>query len=81
MPVVFDRKDDHVLGAGLRRDPNLAALGEFHGVGQEIPENLRDFSFVGLHRGDAGRRVENQRHRVVIDHRPNRSLQALEERP
>ena len=49
---VGDRERDRALGTvGDHRDPDLAPLGELQGVGDEVPQDLRDLGLVGPERG------------------------------
>ena len=52
MPVSLTEKMTMSSGPDCARDPDLAVLGEFHGVGEEIPQDLGDLSLVGLERRD-----------------------------
>ena len=46
MPLSLTEKMTMSSGSVAGRDPDLAALGEFHGVREEIPQDLGDLSFV-----------------------------------
>src|SRR5262249_4262160 len=61
------------------RDPDLAALGEFERVGDEVAEDLRNLRFVGHQLGNVVRGVEDQLDRRTRQQRPQRAAQAAEQ--
>ena len=61
IPLSLTEKMSDVAGTMLNADADLPALGEFHGVRQEVPQDLADLSFIGAHGQRVGRAARRSR--------------------
>ena len=58
------------LGSGADRQPDLSALGELEGVGQQVAEHLLEALLVGEQgRGHAGRHLGGEREGLLLRYR------------
>ena len=79
MPVSATEKTTSPFSGHARRHPHLSTLGELQRVGDEIPEDLRDFAFVGKHRRDVIHIFEYQIDGLIQQQRPQHAAQSGEQ--